>query len=243
MCRKFSILSVIIAFLSIHAFAQQSAWFELDKHYKSGLELLENGKYAAASNQFSSVIKNYRRSSTNAETNPEIGLLRENSHYFIALCALELGNSNAESLFLDFINTYTGNNYTKLAFYHVGRYYFKQKNYPKVIEWLKKIEDNNLSGKESFEYRYKLAYSYFEIKDYNQAKSIFYQLLERTYTRTYSILFSIEQMPFFCRAVEIPKKSVEQSRFEQMDFEQLTPTPKFLDLYASIYGTHIILNN
>jgi TolA-binding protein len=176
MCRKFSILSVIIAFLSIHAFAQQSAWFELDKHYKSGLELLENGKYAAASNQFSSVIKNYRRSSTNAETNPEIGLLRENSQYFIALCALELGNSNAESLFLNFINTYTGNNYTKLAFYHVGRYYFKQKNYPKVIEWLKKIEDNNLSGKESFEYRYKLAYSYFEIKDYNQAKAIFYQL-------------------------------------------------------------------
>ena len=56
MCRKFSILSVIIAFLSIHAFAQQSAWFELDKHYKSGLELLENGKYAAASNQFNSVI-------------------------------------------------------------------------------------------------------------------------------------------------------------------------------------------
>lgn len=176
MCRKFSILTIIIAFLSIHAFAQQSAWFELDKHYKSGLELLENGKYAAASNQFSSVIKNYRRSSTNAETNREIGLLRENSHYFIALCALELGNSNAESLFLNFINTYTGNNYTKLAFYHVGRYYFKQKNYPKVIEWLKKIEDNNLSGKESFEYRYKLAYSYFEIKDYNQAKAIFYQL-------------------------------------------------------------------
>jgi hypothetical protein len=31
-------------------------------------------------------------------------------------------------------------------------------------------------------------------------------------------------MPFFCRAVEIPKKSVEQLRFEQMDFEQLTLT-------------------
>jgi hypothetical protein len=52
----------------------------------------------------------------------------------------------------------------------------------------------------------------------------FYQLLERTYARTYGILFSVEQMPFFCRAVEIPKKSVEQSRFEQMDFEQLTLT-------------------
>jgi hypothetical protein len=31
-------------------------------------------------------------------------------------------------------------------------------------------------------------------------------------------------MTFFCRAVEIPKKSVEQSRFEQLHFEQLTLT-------------------
>jgi hypothetical protein len=40
----------------------------------------------------------------------------------------------------------------------------------------------------------------------------------------YGILFSVEQMTFFCRAVEIPKKSVEQLRFKQMDFEQLTLT-------------------
>ena len=33
---------------------------------------------------------------------------------------------------------------------------------------------------------------------------------------TYGILFSVEHMTFFCRAVEIPKKSVEQSRFEQL---------------------------
>jgi hypothetical protein len=43
---------------------------------------------------------------------------------------------------------------------------------------------------------------------------------------TYGILFSVEQMTFFCRAVEIPKKCVEQSRFEQLHFEQLTLTLK-----------------
>jgi hypothetical protein len=55
----------------------------------------------------------------------------------------------------------------------------------------------------------------------------FYQLLEIDTWNTYGILFSVEQMTFFCRAVEIPKKSVEQSRFEQMDFEQLTLTPDY----------------
>jgi hypothetical protein len=52
----------------------------------------------------------------------------------------------------------------------------------------------------------------------------FYQLLEIDTWNTYGILFSVEQMTFFCRAVEIPKKSVEQSRFEQLHFEQLTLT-------------------
>jgi hypothetical protein len=52
----------------------------------------------------------------------------------------------------------------------------------------------------------------------------FYHLLKIDTWNTYGILFSVEQMTFFCRAVEIPKKSVKQSRFEQMDFEQLTLT-------------------
>ena len=52
----------------------------------------------------------------------------------------------------------------------------------------------------------------------------FYQLLKIDTWNMYGILFSVEQMTFFCRAVEIPKKSVEQLRFKQMDFEQLTLT-------------------
>jgi hypothetical protein len=63
-----------------------------------------------------------------------------------------------------------------------------------------------------------------QLLEISSSCTFFYQLLERTYVRTYGILFSVEQMPFFCQAVEIPKKSVEQSRFEQMDFEQLTLT-------------------
>ena len=176
MLRKYSLFTFIIAFLSIPALAQQSTWFDLNKHYKSGLQLLENEKYAAASNQFKSVIRTHQKPSIKVEINTEISLIKENSHYYIALCALELGNTDAESLFLDFINTYPANNYTKLAFYQVGRYYFAQKNYPKVIEWLKKLEDNGLLGKESSEYRYKLAYSYFEVKELNQAKALFAQL-------------------------------------------------------------------
>ncbi len=45
----------------------------------------------------------------------------------------------------------------------------------------------------------------------------FYQLLESGFTW-------FEQSRFFCRAVDIFKKSIKQSRFEQLHFEQLTLT-------------------
>ncbi len=56
----------------------------------------------------------------------------------------------------------------------------------------------------------------------------FYQLLEIDMWNTYGILFSVEQMTFFCRADDIFENSVEQSRFEQMHFEQLTLTHFFV---------------
>jgi hypothetical protein len=52
--------------------------------------------------------------------------------------------------------------------------------------------------------------------------TFFHQLLKIDTWNTYGILFSVEQMTFFCRADDIFEKSVEQSRFEQMHFEQLT---------------------
>lgn len=176
MLRQYAIFTLLLTFLAAPLLAQNTAWIEINRFYTGGIELLDQGKYAAASQQFSRVGQFEQTSSARPESNPELSLLKENSQFYIALCALELENSDAESLFIDFIDNYPANNYTKLAYYHLGKSYFKKKNYPKVIEWLTKLEDNNISGKESAEYRYKLAYSYFEIKDNDKAKPIFAEL-------------------------------------------------------------------
>ena len=123
MLRKYTIFTLILAFFSVPALAQKSAWFDLNQDYKSGIELLEKGKYAAASNQFNRVLKNDQKSNVKSEINPEVGLLKENARYYIALCALELGNSDAESLFLSFISANPASNYTKLAFLDADIYF------------------------------------------------------------------------------------------------------------------------
>ena len=176
MLRKYIFKALLFVFVSSPVLAQNTAWFELNQSYKRGIELLEKGKFAAASGQFNQIGNSLSGTSVAAEATPEISLLKENAQYFLALCALELGNDDAEGLFLKFIAQHPVNSNTKLAFYQVGRSYFAKRNYAKVVEWLTKLDNNSLSGKESAEYRFKLAYSYFELKDYKNAEPLFAQL-------------------------------------------------------------------
>ncbi len=176
MFRQYTCITLFLSLFFVSALAQQTAWFELNQSYKSGLELLEKGKYAAASEQFSQVEQSKLLPPSASQNNMSLSLLKENAMYYQALCALELGNQDAEELFLKFIAEHPTNSNTRMAYYQVGRSYFARKDYPKTIEWLKKIDQNTLSPKESADYRFKLAYSYFETKDYANAKPLFGKL-------------------------------------------------------------------
>ena len=176
MFKRYTLLSVFLVSSIFHVFSQQTAWFELNRSYKSGLELLDKRKFVAAAEQFNRVENSNLRPSTEPLNGKELSLLKENAQYYFAVCALELGNQDSESLFLKFISEHPASPNTKMAYYQVGRSYFDQKNYIKTIEWFKKIDQNSLTTKENTEYRFKLGYSYFETKDYSSAEPIFGKL-------------------------------------------------------------------
>jgi len=169
-------LILLFLFISSTAVAQETAWFNMDQEYKSAVELFDNGKYAAASEQFSRVEEARLMPPTQDGNTRDISLLKENSQYYQAVCALELGNQNAENLFLKFIKEYPSSANTELAYFHVGHSYFEKKNYSIAINWFKKISPNSLSQKQSAEYRFMLGYSYFFLKKYPDAEPVFAKL-------------------------------------------------------------------
>lgn len=184
MFKSYIVIFLFTCFSVQLCFGQQTAWYELNQSYRSGIELLDKEKYAAAFEQFDRVGKT--RFASVEQDGKEISLLKENAQYYQALCALELSNQDAESLFRKFINEHPTNANTKLAYYQVGRSYFDQKNYSKTIEWFNKIDQNSLSPKETAEYQFKLAYAYFEQEDYAKAKPLFSKLKDgkSTYQET-----------------------------------------------------------
>lgn len=176
MIKKHTGFTLLLIFIFTSAFAQQNSWFEINRSYKTALELLDKGKYAAASEHFAQVEKSRTKPSAQLPNSNEITLLQENAQYYQALCALELGNQDAELQFHKFIAEHPASPNTKLAFYQVGRSYFSQKNYPKAIEWFDKLDKNALTARESAEYRFKLGYSYIQTNDLKSAKPLFLKL-------------------------------------------------------------------
>lgn len=179
MLRKNILLNSLLCASALTASAQQTEWYNINQAYKSGLELFEKSKYAAASEQFHRV-EQVRLSPENVANpeNKQISLLKESALFYQAVCALELGNDHAEGLFLAFIREYPSSANTKSAYFQMGKAYFNKANYQKAIEWFTKTTAGNLTGKENDEYRFKLAYAYFATQQYTNAEPIFSKMKE-----------------------------------------------------------------
>ncbi len=176
MYKKIYGLGVALSLMSVPVFGQQSAWQDINRAYKSGLELFERGKFSSAAKQFDKVEEIRTKSSLQLDETEELSLIKEGVRFYQAVCALELGDTDAEGRFLKYIKDYPASSNSKAAFFQIGRSYYAKKDYPKAIEWFTKIESRNLAGSENQEYRFKLGYAQFMTNDYASAKPLFEKL-------------------------------------------------------------------
>lgn len=172
---KYILLSASLLFV-FTARAQQNPSFQINRTYHTGMELLDKEKYVAASEQFKQVEASRLKTSNQPQFESELSLLKENAQYYIALCALELDNDDAESLFLKFIKEHPENPLTKLAYFQIGRSYSKRSNYKETLRWFDKVNANDLTGSENTEYKFRKGYAYFATNDYKNAQQQFSQV-------------------------------------------------------------------
>ncbi|MFD2967672.1 tetratricopeptide repeat protein [Sphingobacterium bambusae] len=176
MNKKIYGVGVALSLMSSVAFGQQTAWQQINNAYKSGMELFERGKYSSAAKQFDRVEDIRTKSTLQLDETEELTLIKENVRFYQAICALELGDSDAEARFLKYIKDYPASANSKAAYFQIGKSYYAKKDYTKAIEWFQKIDSKNLAGAENTEYRFKLAYAQFMTDDFTSAKPLFEKL-------------------------------------------------------------------
>jgi len=123
---KYIYLFVVPFLLVFPASAQQNPSFQIYRTYQTATDLLNKEKYVAAAEQFRQVEESNIKTSNQPQFETELSLVKENAQYYIAVCALELGNDDAESLLLKFIKEHPENPLTKMAYFEIGKSYSKK---------------------------------------------------------------------------------------------------------------------
>ncbi len=166
-------------FFVLSARAQQNVSFQIYNTYNAAADLLDKGKYVAAAEQFRLIEDAKIKPSAQSEFESKLSLLKENAQYYEALCALQLGNDDAETMFLKFIKEHPENPLTKLAYYQIGRSYARQEKYTEALEWFNKINASDLTGRDNTEYLFRKGYAYYATNDYKNAQLLFSEVKNR----------------------------------------------------------------
>lgn len=165
----FSIVSLCIMGLAPQLLiGQQSVYHShADMHFRKGIELLEKGNYTSAQQQFLDVSR--------VAGSQELHLAGE-AAFYVALCAIELFNDDAEYLIRSFINDYPDNQKVNQAFFELGKLRYRQKNYKDAIYWLQQANRNALDSEQKAELLFKLGHSHFNSNDYENASRCFFEV-------------------------------------------------------------------
>jgi TolA-binding protein len=177
---KLKYISILVpVFFTLSASAQQDPSFQVYRTYHAATDLLNKGKYVAAAEQFRLVERSRLKTSTQPQFESELSLVKENAQYYEAVCSLELGNDDAESLFLKFIKEHPENPLAKLAYFQIGKYYFKQEKYGDALTWFNKVTAGELIAGQETEYKFRKGYAYFATNDYKNAQLLFSEIKNR----------------------------------------------------------------
>ncbi len=149
----------LFVFSATSAFAQNT-YTQQDEnlHFAKGMELWEKQKYAAAREAFRK----------QKEQEPQ-NLLSIEAAYYEAIAALYAGSTESLMLAERFVSQYPEHPKAVLIYDEVGKYYYRQKDYPKAIEYLEKVATDRLSAERRLETQFQLGYAYFTQKQYDKA--------------------------------------------------------------------------
>ena len=166
---KKCLLLLIFSLLGIATINAQltDIYTEADRPYKTAMELFTKEKYGAAKQ----LLDQYIIASNGSEQN------KINAEFYAAICAFELFHPDAEYRLKKFTTNHPENFKANRAWFYLGRYYYRTKEYRNALPALEKTDATALVGDETSEYYFKMGYCYFSKNDNEKAAKNFNQIL------------------------------------------------------------------
>ena len=170
------------------AYAQQSlSTINGRTPFEKGLELYEKQKFSVARHFFEETIK---------ETQEDYSLYRSESQYYIAMCAIQLFNEDAEILLTKYIAENSQSPRINNASYELAKFEYGKKKYHDAVRWFKKVNKSNLAHDDQAEYYFKSGYSYYMTADTSNARLAFFEIKDIDTKYTSPALYYYSQIAY-----------------------------------------------
>lgn len=161
---KFYIFSIALVLLSVTQLkAQESAIYSYElKDYDQAIELYRQKQFKPAQLIFKSVKEKTEEEQIEAKC-----------AYYVANCAVRLGQQNADELMENFVENYPSSPQRNSAYANVADYYFRLGQFSRARKWFKKVDKSEMSGSQREEFYFNNAYAAFKTGRKKVAKKYF----------------------------------------------------------------------
>ena len=111
---------------------QQTQYFvNTEKAFRRGLELFDEKNYLSARQKFEEIYKQQQPILAHVDE-----VMMQNLEYYIAVCAVENNDKDAELLLLNYYKKYHETDKRRLLNFYLGKYYYTALNYTDAIAYL-----------------------------------------------------------------------------------------------------------
>src|ERR1044072_433162 len=146
---------------------QTQVYVASDAEFRYSFDLFEKQKYSEAQDAFDKFV---------AASKDKNELLAVDAQYYAALCAVELFHKDAEIRLKQFLSDHPESPKCKKAYFQLGRYNFRKKNYDDALAWFRQVDVYDLQKEESGEFYFKRGYSHYELGHIDSAKNNFFEI-------------------------------------------------------------------
>ncbi len=162
-------LPILFTFLSASCFSQANYKItDPEKDFKDAREFFIKAEYTLAYPLFKSLRDKYPDNTTSNHA-----YLNQDIQYYSIVCELKLNLEIAENDAKRYIDAANNEPRQQLMSFHLAQHYFTRNDYARAVIYYERAGYNNLSNEEIADAKFELAYSYFSVEQYDNAKPLF----------------------------------------------------------------------
>ncbi|UEG48612.1 tetratricopeptide repeat protein [Ferruginibacter lapsinanis] len=166
--QKYTFLFLLILF-SLPVFSQPThAIIDEERNYKEAKELFVKKQYALAY----PLLKQLHDQQPDGQQSNNY-YLHEDVNYYYTVCGLKLQLPIAVEEAKNYISKVNNEPRVELMSYHLGKYYFIKDDFENAITNYERAGIDNLSNEEIGDAKFEMAYSYFNLKRFDDAQPLF----------------------------------------------------------------------